>query len=92
MSHYPDCECERWRDGATRCPVHNTRKAATNTREAIEEYGQLYSGGAVLLWNLAEHVLRIYPLAQQIEHGQRNGGKVLRRRVIVVEDWSEVDG
>ena len=27
-----------------------------------------------------------------IEHGQRFGGKVYRRRVIVVEDWTEVAG
>lgn len=33
---------------------------------------------------------RIYPLAVWIEHRQRDGGRVYRRRIIVVEDWEEV--
>lgn len=33
---------------------------------------------------------RIWPLADWIPAHQRFGGKVYRRRVIVVEDWSEV--
>lgn len=32
---------------------------------------------------------RIYPLAEWIVHTQL-GGKVYRRRVIVVDDWEEV--
>jgi hypothetical protein len=28
-AHSRDCECERWRDGATTCPVHGTERGAT---------------------------------------------------------------
>lgn len=51
------------------------------------EYGQLYSTGGFLTFNLRPEVLRISPIAKQIEHGQMHGGKVGRRRVIVVQDW-----
>lgn len=33
---------------------------------------------------------RVYPLAEWIEHHQRDGGRVHKRRIIVVEDWTEV--
>jgi hypothetical protein len=32
----------------------------------------------------------IYPLGERIRAGQRYGGKVFQRRVIVVDDWTEV--
>lgn len=54
------------------------------------EYGQLYSDGSMLLWSQSDDVLKVYPLDEQIEHAQRRGGKVYRRRVIVVGDWEEV--
>lgn len=33
---------------------------------------------------------RVYPLTEWITHNQRDGGRVYRRRIIVVEDWIEV--
>jgi hypothetical protein len=62
----------------------------TEPAEPVEEYGQLMSAGSVQLWDLDLELLEIYPLAKRIEHGKRHGGRVLRRRVIVVDDWEEV--
>lgn len=59
--------------------------------EAVTEYGELYSGGGYLLRNPAPEIERIYPVAEWIKHGRQDGGRVFRRRVIVVEDWTEVD-
>lgn len=56
----------------------------------IEEYGQLMAGGGVHTWPCDPETLDIYPLAKRIEHGKRHGGRVLRRRVIVVDDWEEI--
>jgi len=50
------------------------------------------SGGGYHVWNTEPYIEEIYPLAQKIKAGQRFGGKVYRRRVIVVEDWTEVPG
>lgn len=58
--------------------------------EEVEEYGSLMSGGGVHVWNLSPEVLKIYPLADRIEDGQRHGESVMRRRVIVVTDWEVV--
>lgn len=55
------------------------------------EYGHLMSGGGVHVWPLTPLVLKVYLLAERIEHANMHGGKALRRRVIVVEDWEEVD-
>lgn len=55
----------------------------------VEEYGHLMSGGSVQVWDLAPELLDIYPLENRIEHGKRNGGRVLRRRIIVVDEWEE---
>ena len=52
----------------------------------ITEYATMMSGGGMhVRWDDPE-VERIYPLAEWIPLG----GKVYRRRVIVVEDWEEV--
>ena len=56
----------------------------------ITEHAQLMSGGGFHVWNTEPYIEEIYPLAQKIKAGQRFGGKVYRRRVIVVEDWTEV--
>lgn len=56
--------------------------------ETVTEYGTRYTGGGVLVWPTdTPELVRIFPLADRIEAGQRNGGKVVRRRVIVVDDW-----
>ena len=58
--------------------------------EPVTEHAHLMSGGGYHVWNTEPYIEEIYPLAQRIEHGQRHGGRVYRRRVIVVEDWTEV--
>jgi hypothetical protein len=60
------------------------------TGPVITEHAQLMSGGGFHVWNTEPHIEEIYPLAEKIKAGQRFGGKVYRRRVIVVEDWEEV--
>lgn len=62
------------------------------TSEPREEHGQLYGGASVLVWppDPTGELERVAPLEQRIEAGQRFGGKVLRRRVLVVEDWALV--
>jgi hypothetical protein len=45
------------------------------------------SGDMQVRWSGAD---RIYPLADWIPDQQQNGGKVYRRTVIVVDDWTEV--
>lgn len=57
--------------------------------EIVEEYGHLMSGGSVQVWNLTPELLDVYPLDKRIEHGKQHGGRVLRRRVIVVDGWEE---
>jgi hypothetical protein len=56
----------------------------------VEEYGTLFGSGDVKVWDLSPELVEIYPLAKRIEHGKRHGGRVLRRRVIVVDEWEEV--
>jgi hypothetical protein len=58
--------------------------------DATEEYGQLMSGGSIQVWNLHPDLLEIYPLDQRIKAGKLYGGHVLRRRVIIVDDWEEI--
>lgn len=55
----------------------------------VTEYGHLHGSGYLLRGPEAE---RFYPLAEWIEDKRDNGGRVFRRRVIVVEDWTEVTG
>jgi hypothetical protein len=61
----------------------------TTTGTEVTEYGQLMSGGGYQLFNQASHIEDIYPLADRIKAGRRHGGKVFRRRVLVLEDWEE---
>jgi hypothetical protein len=65
--------------------------ARETAAEVVTEYGHLMSGGGVHVWPLTPLVLKVYPLAERIEHANMHGGKALRRKVIVVSDWEEVD-
>jgi hypothetical protein len=67
-----------------------SRAAAEVVTGITTEYGQQFKGGGYDLWNTAPYVERVYPVAERIKDERRNGGKVYRRRVIVVEDWTEV--
>lgn len=51
------------------------------------EYGQRYAGGGYLTFNDSPEILEIQSIATQIRYGQQFGGKVGRRRIIVVTDW-----
>jgi hypothetical protein len=54
------------------------------------EYGQLMSGGGFQTFNSDPEIEQIYPMADRIKAGQRFGGKVYRRTIIVLQDWEEV--
>jgi len=56
----------------------------------ITEHAHQMSGGGYHVWNTEPYIEEIYPLEQRIKAGQRHGGKVYRRQVIVVEDWTEI--
>ncbi|MEU0465039.1 hypothetical protein ABZ215_13630 [Amycolatopsis sp. NPDC006131] len=56
----------------------------------VTEHAIMMSGGGMHVRNPGPDTERIYPLKTWIEHQQRDGGKVYRRRVIVIEDWTEV--
>ena len=60
--------------------------------EPVTEHAQMMSGGGYHVRNGDPEIEDIYPLAQWIVHGQRFGGHVYRRRVIVLEDWTEITG
>ncbi len=58
--------------------------------EEITEHATEMSGGGMhVRWSdpMAE---KIYPLDEWIPAQQQHGGKVYRRRIIVVEDWQQV--
>lgn len=55
------------------------------------EYGLLMAGGGMQVRNPHPDVERIYPLVEWIRNEQQNGAKVYRRRVVVIEDWTEVE-
>ncbi len=55
-----------------------------------EEYAQLYSGGNMFVLNDNPEVERVAPMAGRICHILRQGGEVYMRRVIVVEEWEQV--
>lgn len=54
------------------------------------ELGQLYSGGSILVRPDWTDLEGLYPTKEWIEHHQRGGGKVYRRTIIVVRDWTLV--
>ena len=60
--------------------------------EPVEEYAERYSGGSMLVRNDHPEVERIFPLATWLDMTTRNGGKIYRRVITVVEDWHEVTG
>lgn len=84
------------RDGATEAPPSNPPMTAlpptaAETRQVtVTEYGERMGGGGYQTWNTEPYIEKIYPLAEKIE-AHRKHGKVYRRRIIVVEDWAEVD-
>ena len=57
---------------------------------ATTEHAEQYTSGAMLVRNSAPEVERVYPLEQWIPDQQQHGGRIFKRRVIVVEGWTEV--
>jgi hypothetical protein len=56
----------------------------------VDEYGTRMSGGGYQTWDTSPELEAIYPLAKHIKNTRRDGGKVYRRRIIVIDDWTEV--
>lgn len=63
--------------------------AGTAGSETVE-HAQLFAGGSMLVRNLHPDIERIWPVADWIRDEQRNGSRIYRRRVVVLEDWTEV--
>jgi hypothetical protein len=57
----------------------------------LTEYGILMRGGGFHVRNASPEVEAIYPLAQWIPGNRLHGGHVYRRRIVVIEDWAEID-
>lgn len=62
----------------------------TNDNPIITEHAILMSGGSMQVFNNDTENEDTYPLADRIRFRQRFGGKVYRRRVIVVDEWEEL--
>jgi len=77
-------EAERWLEEFV------TSLGASFGDEPVTEHAHLMSGGGYHVWNTEPYIEEIYPLAEKIKNGQKHGGHVYRRRVIVVEDWTEL--
>ncbi len=58
--------------------------------EPVVEHAILMSDGSMQVRASDPRFEQIYPLTDWIQGNQRFGGKVYRRRVLVVEDWHEV--
>ena len=56
----------------------------------VTEYATRMGSGEMRVRYSDPRIERIYPLALWIEH-QQSERKVYRRRVVVIEDWTEVD-
>lgn len=62
----------------------------TTDNPIITEHAILMSGGSMQVFDNDAEDEDTYPLADRIRFRQRFGGKVYRRRVIVVDEWEEV--
>jgi hypothetical protein len=58
--------------------------------KSIVEHAIQMSGGGMHVRNDNPQLEDIYPVAGWIEHNQRFGRKVYQRRILVIEDWTEV--
>jgi hypothetical protein len=77
-----------WRDFAA--SAREVLDAAFPVAEIVTEHAQLMSGGGFHVRNGAPEIEKVYPLREWIRYGQRDGGQVYRRKVIVVRDWAKV--
>jgi hypothetical protein len=58
--------------------------------EPVTEHAQLMAGGGMHVRYDHPEIDRIFPLDQWIAAGQRGGGRVFRRTVLVVDGWTEI--
>lgn len=63
-----------------------TAALAIVERSAVTEYGAAYKSGDVQVWADDDE----YPVVRRIVNHQRMGGAVITRRVIVLDEWTEV--
>lgn len=55
------------------------------------EHAQLCAGDSMLVRSPHPEIERVAPLVERIRAKQRLGGKIYRRRIVVLEDWTEVE-
>lgn len=58
--------------------------------EPVTEYASPLTSGDMQVWNTDAETEEIYHVASRVAHQTRFGGKVYRRTVVVVENWTEV--
>ena len=63
-------------------------RATEGLESVVTEHGEAFKSGDVKVWDESES--DIYPVASRIAQHQRQGGVVLRRKVVVVEGWGKV--
>lgn len=63
----------------------------THTGTPVVEYAMRMVGGGVQTFLDSNEVEEVYPLGKRLFHHMKYGGKVLRRRYLLIEDWTEVD-
>lgn len=81
-------QIRRWQE--TQVPAARQMPEAGRRHDVITEHAIKMPSGAMQVRNSEPLTEKVYPLADWIAHGQENGGKVYRRRIIVVDDWEEV--
>lgn len=92
LGHHGDCQshggCER------PCRNSEARRILDEWQAAdlapVVEYAQRYRDGGWKIRYEDDWVNEHYPLKLWVEHGQRFGGVVGRRTVIVLKDWKRV--
>lgn len=93
--HTHDCPTylafvESWQQAMTKPKRVTVLPPSATEQPIVVEHAIGMSGGSMQVRNDHPEIERIYPLAKWIPDHQRHGGKVYTRRVIVVDDWTEV--
>jgi hypothetical protein len=88
---FTDEERQGYLDAATGAIRASLAVASAISGEPVTEYGQVMSGGGYEIRWADPQIEEIYPTRDWIANQRRHGGHVYRRRIIVVEDWAEVD-
>lgn len=98
--HLRACGCDGWKPDPDE-PVRSLMdhvvepllaRIGSPDRETVVEHATMMSGGVLHIRNDHPEIERIYPLAMWLEHQIGSGATVYRREVVVVSDWSTVDG